>query len=114
MVDKFAHLRNVEPVYIPQTQYGHLQHVVAIHLQRCPTLGIEEPEVVFLAGVTTCEIEATHGLLDIQYYSHESKTEEFMDLSCVQCLVARVKDIGRRWAILDRSGSLSRPNFVDT
>lgn len=63
--------------------------------------------------VTTCEIEATHGCLDIHYYTQESTTEEFMDLTCVQCLVARVRDEGRRWAILDRSGSLSRPDFVD-
>lgn len=114
MVDKFARLRNVEPVYIPQTHYGRLQHVIAVYVPRCATLGIEEPETVLLAGVTACEIEATHGRLDIHYYTHESKTEEFMDLTCVQCLVARMRDGGSRWAIMDRSGSLSRPEFVDT
>lgn len=114
MVDRFAHLRNVEPMYVPQTHYGRLQHVVAVHLPRYPTLGLDEPETVFLAGVTACEIEATHGRLDIHYYTHESKAEEFVDLTCVQCLVARMKDEGNRWAIMDRSGSLSRPDFVDT
>lgn len=114
MVDKFARLRNVEPVYVPQTHYGRLQHVVAVRLPRCPTLGLDVPETVFLAGVTACEVEATHGRLDIHYYTQESRTEEFMDLTCVQCLVARMKDEGNRWAIMDRSGSLSRPDFVDT
>lgn len=114
MVDKFAHIRNIEPVFVAQTCYGRLQHILAIRLPQCPAIGLQERETVFLAGITPCEIESTHGRLDIHYYTRESTTEEYLDLTCVQCLVARVKDTERRWAILDRSGSLSRPEFVDT
>jgi hypothetical protein len=35
-----------------------------------------------------------------------------MDADNIQCLVSRVKD-GNRWAIIDRSGSLSCTVYID-
>lgn len=35
-----------------------------------------------------------------------------MDLTCVQCVVGRIKSRGR-WALLDRSGTMARAMFAD-
>ncbi|KAI0046026.1 hypothetical protein FA95DRAFT_1583188 [Auriscalpium vulgare] len=109
LVDQNARRRKVAPVFEMTTFYGRVQHIFAIRMPRCVELGIAAPETIFLAGITQCQVEATHSALDIQYYKQESKTEEIVDIQCIQCLVGRVRDVGNpRWAIIDRSGSLSR------
>ena len=36
-----------------------------------------------------------------------------MDIGCIECLVGRVRDVERkRWAIVDRTGSLVRNVFI--
>jgi hypothetical protein len=101
-----------DPKYKLMTFYGRLQHLFAIHLPREPQVGLEHPATVLLAGITACKIESDHAMLDIHFYVQESKTVSIVDLNCVQCLVGRVQYAENRWAIIDRSGSLSRALWV--
>ncbi|KAI0057071.1 hypothetical protein BV25DRAFT_1872566 [Artomyces pyxidatus] len=111
LVDINAHRRRVTPEYKPETRYGRIQHIFSVEMPPCAELGLRTSETLFLAGITPCNILASHSQLDIQYYEEESKTEQFVDIDCVQCLVGRVRD-GRRWAVIDRSGALSRALYI--
>lgn len=54
---------------------------------------------------------ASNGL-DLHYYSKMGRVE-VVDLTCVQCVVGRVKDPDTKngWVVIDRSGSLARAVF---
>ncbi|KAI0043591.1 hypothetical protein FA95DRAFT_1546235 [Auriscalpium vulgare] len=113
LVDKHANRRHAAPAFEMKTFYGRVQHIFAVHVPQSEALGVLEPEIVFLAGITRCQVTSTHGDLDIHYYTQESKTEEFFDIQCIQCLVGRVRDGSTtQWAVIDRSGSLSRALYV--
>jgi len=43
------------------------------------------------------------------YYKEEGRLE-VVDMTSVQCLVGRVK-VGNKWAIIDRSTTLSQPFY---
>jgi hypothetical protein len=90
------------------TFYGRLQHLFAVHLPKELQVGLEHPTTILLAGITPCNIDSVHETLDIHYYTKESSTERIVDLTCIQCLVGRVQYAENRWAIIDRSGPLSR------
>ena len=76
-----------------------------------PSAGILGPSRVILGIVHSCAIEATHAKLDVQYYTKDGALE-VIDITTIQCLVARVKDRGQ-WAIVDRSGSLARALYIE-
>ncbi|KAI0309125.1 hypothetical protein OF83DRAFT_1072534 [Amylostereum chailletii] len=109
--DKNAHRPRVEPEFEMVTSYGRLQHIFVLNLPASNVVGLAQPEIVILAGITSCKVIRKHPKLDIHYYKDESMTEELYDASCVQCVVGRVFDNGL-WAIIDRSGSLSRAVWV--
>jgi len=50
--------------------------------------------------------------LDLHYYS-KMGCVEVLDMTCVQCVVGRVKDpdTSNGWVLVDRSGSLARAAF---
>ena len=70
---------------------------------------------MILAAIRTCILEDSNTLLvealDIHDYTKEGALH-VVDVTSVQCLVARVKD-EMRWSILDRSGSLARAVEAD-
>jgi hypothetical protein len=110
-VDKYARRRGRAPEYTLQTFYGQLQHIFVIHFEAaCPGLLLDAPTTVILAAIRTCTIEDSNTLLvealDIHDYTKEGALH-VVDVTSVQCLVARVKD-ENQWAVLDRSGSLAR------
>ncbi|KAI0062793.1 hypothetical protein BV25DRAFT_1803535 [Artomyces pyxidatus] len=111
LVDIYANRRRMEPQYEAETRYGRIQHLYSVQIPPNTALELESPETLFLAGITPCDIDATHAHLDIHYYAKESRTEQFVDADCIQCLVGRVRD-GTRWAVIDRSGALSRAVYI--
>ena len=70
---------------------------------------MDQGNEVVLAAIRQCEVSSTHRKLDIHYYTRAGPID-VVDISTVQALVGRVKDI-ERWAIVDRSGSLARAEF---
>lgn len=52
--------------------------------------------------------------LDIHPFSKEKDSLEVVDITCVQCLVGRVKYRKDNWAIIDRSGKLARAMYRES
>jgi len=112
LINLNANSTHTAPAYKLMTFYGHLWHLFAVHLPQELEIGLEHPTTVLLAGITECKIDAGHETLDIHYYFKESKTESIINLSCVQCLIGHMQYAENRWAIIDRSGSLSHALWV--
>jgi hypothetical protein len=87
------------------TFYGQLERVLVVHLKPSPALGLTTRATVFFAVVRNCVVEDTNSL-GMPFYQVLGRLD-VVDITCLQCLVGRVKD-GARWAILDRSGGLAR------
>jgi hypothetical protein len=69
-------------------------------------LNLATDTTVFLMAVKNCETTSSN-LLDMHFYT-KSRRIDMVDITCLQCLVARVKDKDRNvWQIFDRSGTLS-------
>jgi hypothetical protein len=111
LVDKNArHIR--KPVVLESgIFFGQLQNIFVIKFPASPVLKLESETTLILAAVRTCANPRMKGENDIYYYSREGHLE-VIDMSCVQCLVGRVKD-GNEWAIIDRSDRCARPVFVE-
>lgn len=63
-----------------------------------------------LAEIHTCQVIASHRNLDIHYYKNLGR-REIVDADTIACVVGRVRDRDQ-WAIIDRSGALSRAVYV--
>lgn len=109
-MDEYARFRRRETVLQQQTFYGQLLHIVVADLKAIPFAGAG-PSTVVLGIIRSCPVETTHRSLDIHYYSKEGALD-VVDINSVQCVVGRIRD-RNRWAIIDRSGSLSRALYVE-
>ncbi|CDO68471.1 hypothetical protein BN946_scf184754.g5 [Trametes cinnabarina] len=113
LVDQNARFRHAEVALQPKTLYGQLQHIFEVQLAPMPSHGYPDaPSSVILAAIQTCQIQRSNLPLDIHYYTRMGATD-YVDVQTIQCLVGRIKDRGH-FAIIDRSGSLSRVLFVDS
>lgn len=83
---------------------------MVVHLKAIPYIGAG-PSTVVLGIIRSCTIETRHRILDINYYSKEG-TLDVVDINSVQCVVGRIRD-RNRWAIIDRSGTLSRALYIE-
>ncbi|KAH9922695.1 hypothetical protein B0H21DRAFT_712628 [Amylocystis lapponica] len=98
-----------------RTFYGQLQHLVVLRLTPCARLAIKEPTTIILAAIRSCVVESSHSDLDIHFYPQGAAgvgSLDVVDVTCVQCLIGRVPD-GSQWAIIDRSGMLSRAVYAE-
>ncbi len=111
LVDQNARYRHREEIFEKETFYGQLEHVIVLELTG-PLPGSSAAPGPFLLGIVrTCTIEESNQELDFHYYSRLGALQ-VVDITTVQCVVGRIFD-RNRWAIIDRSGSLSRALFVD-
>jgi hypothetical protein len=74
-------------------------------------LHLNKPENLILASIKNCPIERQNDL-DMHYYRNENGYTEIVDISAIQCLVARIFDRGW-WTIIDHSGKLARVEAVE-
>lgn len=103
-----------------QTFYGQLQHLFTIHPglhHRNTAVDSISKSTIILAAIRHHVIDTDYhspGKLDIRYSSRVGALH-YIDVSSIQCLVARVKDriTPTRWAIFDRSGSLARALYEE-
>jgi hypothetical protein len=111
-VDKFASQPRKRPKFELKTFYGQIQQIFLIRFPATPDLLLVKPENIILASIKNCPIEQ-HNVndLDMHYYRNEDGYTELVDISAIQCLVARVFDRGW-WTIIDRSGKLARVDAV--
>ena len=76
------------------------------------TLGLEKQTTFFMAEIKPCNIDRSHHELDIHYYN-SYMTPVVLEITNIECLVGRVKTAdGDWWAVIDRSGTLSRAEWV--
>ncbi|KAI8998957.1 hypothetical protein BD414DRAFT_407127 [Trametes punicea] len=111
LVDKNARFRNRPVVLEGRTFFGQLQHIISFPFLSRPADLSAAPDNLLLGVIQQCVIEERNEDLDIHYYSKMGGVE-VVDLTTIQCLVGRIRD-RHRWAIIDRSGSLSRALYVD-
>jgi hypothetical protein len=68
-----------------------------------------------MAAIRVCKVDPTIQIphLDFHFYSGFGKLD-VVDITCLQCLVARVPDLDTQnlWAITDRSGNLARAIYL--
>jgi hypothetical protein len=106
-VDAHARAHTRAPEFILKTFYGQLEHIFVVPLLATADLGLDHATTLWLAAIRNCKVVGKHSL-DIHFYKDMGKLD-VVDITCVQCLVARIWDEGGGvWAILDRSGSLAR------
>ena len=110
IVDKNARFPRRPVVNELRSFFGQLQYIIVLRLPASRPLGLQEPTPVALVAIRSCPIIKSHAELDIHYYTNEGGVD-VLDVTCVQCVVGRVKD-GRGWGIIDRSGSLLRAIFA--
>lgn len=87
--------------------FGQLQNILEVCLPSILYLNLPDPTVYLLAGIFACELKAKNALKMLYYF--KTSRYEVIDMTCVQCLVARIaKDVsGTRWAIADHSNNIS-------
>lgn len=100
------------------TFYGLLQHIIGVHFESPqPELGLKEPKTIMLGAIKTCEGSKPDPKLfglDFHFYQKEREAFSIVDIGCIECLVGRVRDVERKkWAIVDRTGSLVRNVYLE-
>ena len=107
------HARNRNQIVRLQTMtfYGQLLRILCLTIPATPDLNLSHSEILVLAEIQPCKIFSRHSSLDIQYYK-DYGTPLIFDITCIQCLVGRIKLDGGRWAIIDRSGTLAQAYYA--
>lgn len=112
LVDVNARHHRRSVVLEPRVFYGQLQQIFVIRLRPSRELKLDHDTTLILAAIRSCADANPKGTNEvIPYYSQEGVLE-IVDMSCVQCVVGRIKD-GNEWAIIDRSHAAARPVFID-
>ena len=116
LIDKNEHFCNLPIDLEPRTFFGQLQHIIVVELGASRHLLISEPETVILVAIQQCKdpTPSPNGL-DMHHYASEGCIE-VVDMECVQCVVARVKDpdVRNGWVIFDRRGNQARAVFAES
>ena len=110
------HARNRNQIVQLETStfYGQLLRILCLTISASPDMKLSHPDSLILVEIQPCKILSQHSKLDIHYFKSYG-TPRIFDMTCVQCLVGRVKLEGggtaNEWAIIDRSGSLAQAYY---
>lgn len=114
MHDRNARKRKAKEDHFQKTHYGQILRIFCIVLPAAKPLKLREKTTVFMAEIKPCDVKAEHHTLDIHYYS-DYLTPVVIEIRSIQCLVGRIRvGDGKWWAIIDRSGLLSRAEWDPT
>ena len=67
--------------------------------------------MLIFAEIQPCKVLQKHPILDIHYFRNYG-TPLVFDITCIQCLVGRVR-VENDWAIIDRSGCLAQAFYTE-
>jgi len=113
LVDKNARYKKRPVILEKKTFFGQLQNIFLLRLNNSTALRLQSSQTIILAAIRNCANAQQRNNLDIHYYSQDGRLE-VVDITCVQCVVGRVRDLqNKEWAIIDRSGELARAVFND-
>jgi hypothetical protein len=117
-VDTLARSHNADPKFKQDQFFGQLQHIYLVRFtDACPALGLWGPTTIIMAAIQNCKVNPNvkiPGLPQFHFYS-QLGAMHVLDITCVQCVVARV-ETGRNdlpWAISDRSSDLVLASFSE-
>lgn len=115
LVDRNARYTQRVPDFHPEKFFGQLENILEVQLPAIPNFHPDTlmPSVYFLAGIRRCDLEEVNAL-NMPYYTKTARYE-VVDMTCVQCLVARIAEQHpvKRWAIADRSNNVDRSFYVE-
>ena len=83
--------------FVQQDFYGRVSHFFALRLPpTCPyRIRTSAPEILLLAAVEPVNWEPETPSFPVRFYKGERfNTSQIIDVSCIQCLVGRIKDRG--------------------
>lgn len=114
--DKNAHRRQAPIVFEMKTFFGQIKYLLVLHIPVCEAVGVCTPETIVAAAVhliKPLDISAQ----GLPKFKALSPGLTVVDLSTVQCLVGRVKEMDN-WQsglfnIINRSGKLSQAERSD-
>ena len=105
-VDIHARKRNVEPEFKIKRFYGQLQRLLAVPIRSSTSLILDDddPPVLVLAVIRSYDTDQT-STVGMEAYPISAKGRmTVVDVSTIQCLIGRVRDVDvKRWAIIDRA-----------
>ena len=113
-MDQNARYRNCHEVFRKETFFGQLEHVIVLDLTgSLPGIPADSssPGSFLLGIVRTCSIQESNDELDIHYYTRLG-AQQVVDMTTIQCVIGRIHD-RNRWAVIDRSGGLSRAMVME-
>ncbi|THU87004.1 hypothetical protein K435DRAFT_822023 [Dendrothele bispora CBS 962.96] len=94
-----------------QQFFGQLQNIFVVRFPPAPELEQQFEETYILAGIQKCHNVKYKNGMRMPYYKNMGGYE-VVDMSCVQCVVGRIKATQNHWAIIDRSGALQHSYYV--
>jgi hypothetical protein len=109
LVDIYANRRRLAPKFQVQSFYGRLENIVVVHLSSTAQLVLDSCSTLILAAIRQCEVNATNSI-GMPFYSKMGRFE-VVDMTCVQCLIGRIKT-DQQWAIIDRSDGLQQSHYA--
>jgi hypothetical protein len=105
-----------DQVSLPKSYYGRLEHIVSVEFSGgCEALGLAKGVTIAFALFHRCILTNTDPRLErlgVYFYSGESENLHVTEVSRVHGLVGRIKGGPGSWAIIDRSGSISREAYL--
>jgi hypothetical protein len=113
LVDVNARFRNRPEVMRLDTAYGRLERILRFELPASPALKLAAPTTFCYAVIRAIELDKVDGLgLDLHFYTNKRHLEA-IDAQFVECLVGRLKLENGRHVIIDRTGSIPRPLYIE-
>ena len=116
MVDLHARNRRQLAKLSSATFYGQLLRIFCFKVEASNCLRLQQPETVILVEIQPCKVLSQHNSLDIHYYRTYGTPLVFY-VTCVQCLVGRVKldssNNSGDWAIIDCSRTLAQAYYTE-
>jgi hypothetical protein len=102
-IDINAHKRNDPTVFQERTFYGRILGFLAVDI---PLISFEQivlsPRTHILANVSPIKLEKKRNRLGMPAYKGDNLgPARLIDVSCIQCVIGRVKD-REFWTIIDR------------
>jgi hypothetical protein len=98
----------MQPTFEVRPYFGQLENILVVRLPATSQLDLNTGSTLILAGIRQCEVDATNSM-GMPFYSKMGRFE-VVDITCVQCLVGRIRN-DKRWAIIDRTGGLQRSYY---
>ena len=113
LVDRNAQYENHPVINKAQMFYKQLLHILVLDIKPIPTAVLPKntSTTVVLRVIRTCVMDSNHNVLDIHYYKNHGHID-VVKITTIQCVVGRIKDRGC-FAIIDQSGALAHPEFVE-